>query len=110
MKTNILPAQSNAQYVVCTDGSGATSWRGRPLLDLTWMAHAACGPGTEHLFVGPQLTSAAAVKRAKRICEDCPVWAACLEYAVATGQREGVWGGRSARQLARASRARRASR
>ncbi|MCD2191348.1 WhiB family transcriptional regulator [Actinomycetospora sp. SF1] len=30
---------------------------------------------------------------AKRICTTCPVRAACLSVAVATGERWGVWGG-----------------
>lgn len=29
----------------------------------------------------------------KRVCAACPVRAACLQYALDTGQRYGVWGG-----------------
>lgn len=35
---------------------------------------------------------------AKRICRHCPVIDACLNYALETDQRHGVWGGWSPRQ------------
>lgn len=33
--------------------------------------------------------------KAKRVCAGCPVQAACLQYALETDQRWGVWGGTS---------------
>jgi WhiB family redox-sensing transcriptional regulator len=33
--------------------------------------------------------------RAKAVCARCPVAAQCLDYALATGQQHGVWGGTS---------------
>lgn len=30
---------------------------------------------------------------AKKVCDDCPVRAACLDYALLTGETRGVWGG-----------------
>ncbi len=36
-------------------------------------------------------------REAARLCEGCPVVSECLEYAVATRQRYGVWGGMSER-------------
>ncbi|WP_255659578.1 WhiB family transcriptional regulator [Pseudonocardia sp. ICBG1293] len=35
---------------------------------------------------------------AKRICTLCPVRLPCLEYALATGEQYGIWGGLSANQ------------
>lgn len=32
-------------------------------------------------------------RAAKRICADCPVTDQCLEYALASDERFGVWGG-----------------
>lgn len=32
---------------------------------------------------------------AKRICATCPSQAACLEFALATDQQHGIWGGRN---------------
>ena len=36
-------------------------------------------------------------REAARLCDGCPVVRECLEYAVATRQRYGVWGGMSER-------------
>ncbi|GAB3056771.1 hypothetical protein GCM10027053_17770 [Intrasporangium mesophilum] len=36
-------------------------------------------------------------REAARLCDGCPVVSECLEYAVATRQRYGVWGGMSER-------------
>ena len=32
-------------------------------------------------------------RRAKTVCASCPVQTQCLEYAVASDERYGVWGG-----------------
>jgi WhiB family redox-sensing transcriptional regulator len=44
---------------------------------------------------------------AKAVCALCPVQAECLGFALATGQRFGVWGGVSESELDRLRRARR---
>lgn len=44
------------------------------------------------------------IERAKWVCADCPVTQACLEYALARGEREGVWGGLDADERARLQR------
>lgn len=41
------------------------------------------------------------VEVAKRICAECPVRAACLEYALENRIDHGVWGGTSERQRRR---------
>ena len=41
---------------------------------------------------------------AKRICAPCPVRTECLEYALAAGERWGVWGGLSERERRRLKR------
>jgi WhiB family redox-sensing transcriptional regulator len=46
---------------------------------------------------------------AKAICTQCPVREACLEYALATREKEGVWGGLTARERRRVLRQRRRS-
>lgn len=37
-------------------------------------------------------------RNAKRICTTCDVKAQCLEYALANGERFGIWGGLSERE------------
>lgn len=37
--------------------------------------------------------------QAKRVCGGCPVRAECLEFAVESGQRAGIWGGLNEREL-----------
>ena len=55
------------------------------------------------------------VEVAKRVCAECPVKTACLEFAIATNQPYGIWGGanaserRSIRRRRQAQRRRQAS-
>jgi WhiB family transcriptional regulator, redox-sensing transcriptional regulator len=44
---------------------------------------------------------------AKAICESCGVREACLEYAITTREKAGVWGGYTARERRRIVRQRR---
>lgn len=63
-----------------------------------WMASAQCRD------LGPQVmhpTDGHGVIDAKRVCAACPVKEPCLEYALATRQEYGVWGGTSERQRRR---------
>ena len=61
-----------------------------PLPD--WREDAACnGVDAEVFFpVGEDIES---MSRAKEVCAVCPVREDCLQYALATNQTEGVWGG-----------------
>ena len=67
----------------------------------SWRVHAACADSDAAMFFPAGTLGGAAVARAKAVCADCPVRAACLEWAVATGQRSGVWGGRLFRSAQR---------
>lgn len=72
------------------------------LLSLTlasdeWRQHAACRDTNPDLFfpvgtTGPAIEQIAA---AKAICAECPAREECLEYALATNQDSGIWGGTS---------------
>ena len=35
------------------------------------------------------------IDKAKQVCDECPVSADCLEYALETNQDSGIWGGTS---------------
>ncbi len=67
------------------------------LSDITapeWVADALCAQVDPELFFPGKGESP---RDAKRICACCEVRAQCLEYALAHGQRYGVWGGVSER-------------
>jgi len=60
---------------------------------LDWQADALCAQTDPDLFMPDRGGSTVA---AKKVCGECPVRAACLDYAIVTGQPEGIWGGLSA--------------
>ncbi len=60
----------------------------------SWREEAACS-GSDNSFFFPHGEDDAAVAPAKAICAVCPVRDECLQYALATNQTEGVWGGLS---------------
>lgn len=64
---------------------------------MSWRDEAACrGMDTESFFpvggTGPALEQA---EQAKAVCAGCPVSAQCLEWALATRQGAGIWGGKT---------------
>lgn len=63
--------------------------------DFVWRDFAACLDHTKAVFFPAGESGAAArqLEQVKQICAGCPVQIECLEYAVETGQRFGVWGG-----------------
>jgi len=68
--------------------------------DETWRVDAACSGVASELFF-PAGEDAESSVAAKEICGVCPVQEACLQYAVATNQTEGVWGGLDANERRR---------
>jgi len=57
-----------------------------------WRDDAACG-GTETALFFPAGEEETLAEAAKSVCAACPVSEDCLQYAIATNQSEGVWGG-----------------
>jgi WhiB family transcriptional regulator, redox-sensing transcriptional regulator len=62
-----------------------------------WRSRGACLSVDPELFfplssVGP---AARQLNKAKSVCTQCPVRAECLDFALATRQVHGVWGGTS---------------
>jgi WhiB family redox-sensing transcriptional regulator len=55
-----------------------------------WRAEAACRGADVSVFFPATDEDA---EPARAICASCPVRAACLEFALATRQENGVWGG-----------------
>jgi WhiB family redox-sensing transcriptional regulator len=62
-----------------------------------WRLNAACRDTDPDLFfpvgtTGPALEQ---IDAAKAVCNTCDSQAACLEFALATNQESGIWGGTS---------------
>ncbi len=71
--------------------------------DPDWQSKANC------LGVDPDLffpERGASTKEAKGVCKGCVVRDDCLEYALANGEKFGIWGGMSERERRRIRRAR----
>lgn len=67
----------------------------------SWDRHAECRDTDPALFfpVGTSGHAAAEqIQQAKQVCATCPVQGPCLEYALATNQDHGVWGGRDEKE------------
>ena len=73
-------------------------------MDAEWMSQGRCRDVPPALFVP---SDGLGVQQAQRICADCPVAEACLEYALVNRIDHGVWGGRSERERRRILRRRR---
>jgi WhiB family redox-sensing transcriptional regulator len=62
-----------------------------------WRDQAAClDEDPERFFpVGTTGHALEQIEQAKAVCRSCPVISACLNWALETGQKDGVWGGTS---------------
>jgi len=62
-----------------------------------WRASAACRHVDPDLFfpVGNTGPAVEQIESAKAVCHQCEAQPACLEFALATNQEAGVWGGSS---------------
>lgn len=61
--------------------------------DVNWRADAACSGVDSDIFFPTIVDDPKSVAQAKEICAECPAKDACLQYALATNQTAGVWGG-----------------
>lgn len=75
-------------------------------MNLSWRQRAACRGIDPDIFYP---VSEEEADEAKAICAQCPVREACLEYALANRERDGVWGGATERERRRMIRQRRKS-
>jgi WhiB family redox-sensing transcriptional regulator len=65
--------------------------------------------GTDPAVFYPPGEDDSLAEEAKYICEDCCVRQPCLEYALSTREKHGVWGGLTERERRRVLRQRRKS-
>ena len=71
-----------------------------------WKTDARCR-GVDPAVMYPDDEDVAAVARAKGLCGACPVQSQCLEHALLRREKDGVWGGLTARERQRVIRRRR---
>ena len=85
---------------------------------LDWQEQALCREYSVDDFFGPDQAETEIEKQvreaaAKTVCQRCPVREPCLEFAMETNQKYGIWGGLTDKERAslkrRRARARRAS-
>ena len=69
--------------------------------DTNWRSDAACTGVDSEIFFPALEDDPEAAEKAKAICAECPVREACLQYALATNQAAGVWGGLDAAERRR---------
>lgn len=75
-------------------------------LDGSWREDAACRGLDNDLFF-PEQGGQPKATAAKRVCAVCPVTQDCLDYALETGSRWGIWGGMTEKERRNARRRRR---
>lgn len=66
---------------------------------LDWLERAACAGIDSRAFFANGCHSREQVHAAKRVCAACPVREQCAQWAIETGERNGVWGGMSQQEL-----------
>ena len=79
------------------------------LLDVLQTDHPSWQERANCLGVDPDLffpERGASTREAKEVCRGCVVREDCLEYALANGEKFGIWGGMSERERRRIRRAR----
>lgn len=73
-----------------------------------WRAAAACR-GLDPLIFYPVTDDDTEAEPAKSVCAQCSVREACLEHALGSREKEGIWGGATERERRRIIRQRRRS-
>jgi WhiB family redox-sensing transcriptional regulator len=73
-------------------------------METDWMSRGKCKDLSPAIFFP---SDGVGVQAAQRICADCPVSDACLQYALEERVDHGVWGGKSERERRRILRRRR---
>jgi WhiB family redox-sensing transcriptional regulator len=71
--------------------------------DLAWQDLANCRGADPDLFFPER---GASTRTAKSICRQCSVQGACLEFAIVSSEKFGIWGGMSERERRRIRRER----
>ncbi len=94
-QTELAPPSAKQPYTsLSLNASVGTSQLGR-WNDGAWRLDAACATMDTLIFfpIGETGPATPQVQLAKKICASCPVREECLEFAIATIQNDGIWGG-----------------
>lgn len=67
--------------------------------NLDWQDRAACVGLDSRVFYANGKYARAQVHAAQRVCATCPVTAQCAAWAIQSGEKWGVWGGMSQKEL-----------
>lgn len=74
-------------------------------MDLSWRLRGACrGLDPEIFYPSSEEDD---IHRAKAVCDNCSVQQQCLEFALASRESEGIWGGATEKERRRILRQRR---
>ncbi|GGH62856.1 hypothetical protein GCM10007359_13520 [Rothia aerolata] len=100
------PAQKKNVDLFSSDPEALSLWEAAAGLystdgddgELAWQADALCAQTDPEAFFPEKGGS---TRDAKRVCSECPVREACLEYAMDNDERFGIWGGLSERERRR---------
>jgi WhiB family transcriptional regulator, redox-sensing transcriptional regulator len=97
-------SSSRPFLTLLTDSSAAyepkpfPSWTAGPGAEETWRLNALCAQTDPEAFFPEKGGS---TREAKRVCTGCDVRAECLEFALTSDERFGIWGGLSERERRR---------
>jgi len=75
--------------------TGSVSLNDLAEIDLEWRVDGKCNGVDPDLFFPKRGES---TSEAKKVCASCPVKSECLEFALATSEKYGIWGGKSERE------------
>ncbi len=78
------------------------------IIDLPWRKKAACQGLDPDIFY-PSSEDEVDAEPAKAVCLQCPVQQACLDHAIGSREKDGIWGGYTERERRRLIRQRRRS-
>jgi WhiB family redox-sensing transcriptional regulator len=81
-------------------------------LDISWMARGNCrGMDPADFYADPrEIGGQQRVRAARAVCWSCVVRTTCLDYAIASPETDGIWGGLNVRERRAEARRRRSRR
>ncbi len=85
-------------FAAAAEPTPALPWAAGPAAEDAWRLDALCAETDPEAFFPEKGGS---TREAKRVCTGCEVRVECLEFALASDERFGIWGGLSERERRR---------